>query len=220
MSTYIEIWSINCQPKSVHIIYKHSTPLPVRSILPCGQAHVLLLGIGTFHNQFCRSHIHRRSNYYSNILCNFLDLPIRLWWQVVHQHIFLKRNGSTTTKQITNISNKIEKIVPSYVEIGVLLVHVESLTIAVLCLEINRLRKIRVQILLKILCDSLNERLTILSHFLTPTLMWQTSIELFSAEVWLMFLQAIEQEQHGLEYNGRISRKKSLEVELTGSFWA
>ena len=43
-------------------------------------------------------------------------MPIRLWRQVVHQDIFLKRNRSTTTKQVADISNKVEKIVPSYVQ--------------------------------------------------------------------------------------------------------
>ena len=96
------------------------------------------------------------SNYNCDILCNFFDLPIRLWRQVVHQDIFLKRNGSTTTKQVANVSNKIEKIVPSYVKIGVLLVHIERITIVLLYLKIDGFCQRRVKMRFEVICDSFN----------------------------------------------------------------
>ena len=61
-------------------------------------------------------------------------------------------------------------------EIGVLLVHIESLTISTFSLEVNGLCKRSIQILLKVLGDSFNERLAVVSQFLTFALMGQTML--------------------------------------------
>lgn len=41
------------------------------------------------------------------------------------------------TKQITDVSNDVKNIMASYVEIGVLLVHIECIAIFLLCLKVD-----------------------------------------------------------------------------------
>ena len=83
----------------------------------------------------------------------------------------------------------------SDMEISVLFIHIESLTISSFSLEVNGLCKRSIQILLKDLGDSFNERLAVICQLLTFALMGQTSIELLSAEIGLVVLQTINQEQ-------------------------
>ena len=56
---------------------------------------------------------------------------------------------------------------PTYMEISILLVHIESLTTTALGTEVNGLGKLRVQMLFEILGDSLNKRFPVISQLNT-----------------------------------------------------
>ena len=137
-------------------------------------------------------------HYFSNIRCDFLDLPIILWRQFVHQNIIFERYRCSTTKQVANICNKVKNIMPTYMEIGILFVHIESLTITAFGIKVNRLGKLRVQMPFEILADSLNKRFSVISQLFTFALVGQASGKHAQIEVWLVVLEAIKQEQQWL----------------------
>ena len=74
------------------------------------------------------------------------------------------------TKQITDVSNDVKNIMASYVEIGVLLVHIECIAIFLLCLKVDCFCQRRVKIWFKAICDSFNERLAVVCQFNTLAL--------------------------------------------------
>ena len=55
---------------------------------------------------------------------------------------------------------------PTYMEIGILFVHIESITITVFGIEVNGIGKLRVQMLFEILADSLNKRFSVFSQLI------------------------------------------------------
>ena len=58
----------------------------------------------------------------------------------------------------------------TYMEIGILLVHIESMAITLFCFKVNRQGKLRIQMLLKVPGDPLNKRFPIISQFDTLAL--------------------------------------------------
>ena len=60
------------------------------------------------------------------------------------------------TKQVADICYKVKEVMPANVQISVLLINIKGLIIIAFGLEIYRLDKWSIQILLEILADSFN----------------------------------------------------------------
>ena len=97
------------------------------------------------------------------------------------------------TKQVADICYEVKEVMAAYVQISVLLIYIEGLIIIAFGLEIYRLGKWSIQILLEILADSFNNWPSIIGQFITSALMWQASTEHLLAKFRSVILQAIKQ---------------------------